>query len=78
MNREEKIREYNVTGLSPESMKMMRERGWVGNYPPLGEKGADFPLWKLPDEGNVLEAPTSLMALIKQHRLTIVKFGSFT
>ena len=78
MNREQKIQEYNITNLSPEGMKMMRERGWVGKFPTLGEKGADFPLWALPDEGNTLDEPTSLMSIIKQNRLTIVKFGSFT
>lgn len=78
MDREEKIREYNVTHLSAEGMQKMRQRGWVGKFPNLGEKGADFPLWKMPETGTELEQPTSLMSIVEQNKLTIVKFGSFT
>ena len=41
--------------------------------PALGEKVADFPLWKMEDE-----AETSLLGIIGQHVYTIVEFGSFT
>ena len=78
MNREEKIREYNIAHLVPELMQKLRKRGWIGNFPTLGKKGPDFPVWKLPDTGNELDEPTNLMSIIKQNKLTIVKFGSFT
>ena len=78
MDREEKIREYNIANFTLENMQKMRKRGWGGKFPPTGEKGADFPIWKLPKSGNELGEPTNLMSLVKQNKLTIVKFGSIT
>lgn len=40
--------------------------------PALGKKAPDFPLWSLD------LAETTLSALWKSHRYTIVEFGSFT
>jgi hypothetical protein len=40
--------------------------------PVLGEKGPDFPLWKLSGE------KVQLGEVLAAHRYTVVEFGSFT
>ena len=76
MNREEQIADYNYADFDDNALSHVMK--WVGNMPNLGKKAPDFPLWKLTDdEENPLEE-TTLMAVIKQHKLTIVEFGSLT
>lgn len=48
---------------------------WMGfdRSPTLGERGPDFPLWRMEDQ-----AETMLSVLWAEHRFLVVEFGSFT
>lgn len=76
MNREEQILDYNYPDFDDNAISHVMK--WVGNQPPLGKKVPDFPLWRLTDAADNPLEETSLLAVIKQHKLTIVEFGSFT
>jgi len=76
MTRDEQILDYNYSDFDDNALAHIIE--WVGNQPPLGKKAPDFPLWHLTDDADNLLEETSLMAVIKQHKLTVVEFGSFT
>ncbi len=76
MNREEQIRDYNYADFDDNSLQHVIQ--WASQQPPLGKKGPDFPLWELTADANEPLKETSLMAVLKQNRLTIVEFGSFT
>lgn len=60
---------YNYPAFTPENVNP-----WLRfeESPPLGQSGPDFPLW------NLEERATRLSAVIEQHLLTVVEFGSFT
>ena len=76
MNRDEQIRDYNYADFDDDALAHVEQ--WASEQPPLGKKGPDFPLWELTTDANDLLVETTLMAVLKQHRLTIVEFGSFT
>lgn len=76
MNREEQILDYNYSDFDDSALAHIIN--WVGNQPPLGKKGSDFPIWQLTDDAENPLEETTLMAVIKQHQLTVVEFGSFT
>lgn len=76
MTSEEQILDYNYTDFDDSALAHIMK--WIGNQPPLGKKAPDFPLWRLTDDADNPLEETSLMAVIKQNKLTIVEFGSFT
>ena len=76
MNRDEQIRDYNYPDFDDSALAHVIE--WAGTQPPLGKKAPDFPLWHRTDDDDNQLAETTLMDVIKQNKLTIVEFGSFT
>lgn len=76
MNRGEQIRDYNYPDFDDNALEHVMQ--WMSDQPPLGKKAPDFPLWLLTDDADNPLEETTLMAVIKQHKLTIVEFGSFT
>ena len=76
MTREEQIRDYNYADFDDNALA--HAMGRMSNQPPLGKKAPDFPLWRLTDDADNLLKETTLMDVIRQHKLTIVEFGSFT
>ena len=60
---------YNYDSFVPDKFAP-----WLNfeNSPPLGQRGPDFPLWRL--DGS----ETSLGEVWSGHAYTIVEFGSFT
>ena len=76
MNREEQIRDYNYPDFDDNSLAHVIK--WASEQVPLGKKGPDFPLWELTSDADDPLVETTLMAVLKQHRLTVVEFGSFT
>jgi hypothetical protein len=69
LNQEDIITHYNYDEFVPAKF-----RPWMRfkESPPLGERGPDFPLWRLD------ESETSLGAIWREYTLTVVEFGSFT
>ena len=76
MNREEQIIDYNYADFDENALSHVMK--WVGNQPSVGDKVPDFPIWLLTDDEENPLKETTLTAVLKQHALTIVEFGSFT
>ena len=74
MNREEQIAKYNYPDFDDNALSHVLK--WIPNQPELGKKAPDFPLWHLSDDGELTE--TTLHAVFKQNKLTIVEFGSIS
>ncbi|RMF76875.1 MAG: hypothetical protein D6737_19300 [Chloroflexi bacterium] len=64
------VARYNYDEFTPEKFRPFMN---FAASPPAGERGPDFPLWRLEDGSE-----TSLMDIVSQHVLTVVEFGSFT
>jgi hypothetical protein len=64
------ITRYNYDEFVPEKFSR-----WLNfeNSPPLGQRGPDFPLWKLEDRSETL-----LSAILTKSFYTVMEFGSFT
>lgn len=75
-NRDEQILDYNYSDFDDGALAHIMN--WMSNQPDLGKKGPDFPIWQLTDDADNPLEETTLMEVIKQQRLTIVEFGSFT
>jgi hypothetical protein len=70
MNDSGLITRYNYDEFVPEKFSR-----WLNfeNSPSLGQRGPDFPLWKLENRSE-----TSLSAILATSVYTIVEFGSLT
>jgi len=68
MNQGDLLTRYNYDAFTPDNVLP-----WLNfaNSPELGKPAPDFPLWQLAG------TETSLGAVCKQNRLTVVEFGSF-
>ncbi len=76
MNQQEMIKRYNYADFTEEWFIFARQ--FFADVPQLGKKAPDFPLWQVTDDKENPLVETTLLTILKQNKLTVVEFGSFT